>query len=403
MCALLHLSSSSVLTSVVSARASTTDLSAFVYSPSVHTPRPRQHAGSTSSWLSSPTATPASAPPWEYSPSIPSPNPAYTRPRSVSPAANLPSAGPTPKAGKKGSTFTAHTALTYSTPGSALQSPGGSIIAGYEPDPFHPMPRSYESLTSYPLSPSQTATSSRIDLVPGPSGIAFRPEEKLTLSGKISSTWTLESYHSAQEFTTPDPKGWRAPPPPPMPCDMPLPPTPRAVRNEAVYGWHGKDSMELLIGEREWVEVEADGDGLDGWGKGGKGVGSAALICVIACYVRLAERTTLIAGFHHSPSCGRSDRCQPDPLPCRPSLTNADAHPRLLHVAIPNPNNSAQCKRLDQINLDTPFSRPDERSRALHTSRDLTKAHPCRKAREYRSGTNDEPPRTQTIRYELWL
>ena len=46
------------------ARASTTYLSAFSYSPQVHTPkyRPNHPRGSPSSWLSSPTASPESIP-----------------------------------------------------------------------------------------------------------------------------------------------------------------------------------------------------------------------------------------------------------------------------------------------------------------------------------------------------
>jgi len=52
-----------------------------------------------------------------------------------------------------------------------------------------------------------------------------------------------------------------------------------------VFDLPGKDSTEMLIGEKEWVTVEADGDGLDGWGSGGKGTGVLAVIGVLVCYV----------------------------------------------------------------------------------------------------------------------
>jgi len=41
----------------------------------------------------------------------------------------------------------------------------------------------------------------------------------------------------------------------------------------------------MLVAERDWVEVEADGDGLEGWGRGGKGVGLIAVLGVVVCYV----------------------------------------------------------------------------------------------------------------------
>ena len=269
------------------ARASTTYLSAFSYSPQVHTPkyRPNHPRGSPSSWLSSPTASPESIPPWSYSPSIPSPKQVITRPRSQSPTP-VTDAGPTPRAPIKGSQptpFSAYSRTLTSTPGSALRSPGGSIIAGYEPDPFHPLPRSFESLTSYPLSPSQMATTSRVNLTCGT--FAFVPEEKASTTGKGSSTWTLESYHAEKEMKTPDPKSRRAPPPPPIPMGMPLPPTPSLARPESMFDLPRADLGELPMGEKEWVEVKAGGDGLDGWGLGGKGVGVMAVGCVTVCWV----------------------------------------------------------------------------------------------------------------------
>lgn len=192
-----------------------------------------------------------------------------------------------------------------STPGSALRSAGGSILGGYEPDPFHPMPRSFESLTSYLLSPSQLATTSRTTLG---GNIAFVPEEKASLTGR-SSSWTLESWYSARERKTPDPKDRRAPPPPPMPCDMPLPPTPTASRSEAVFDWQGKDSMELLVGEKDWVEVERGGEGMDGWGRGGRGVGFEAVFGVMICYVSSKTGSQLMRQASTVPllANGRSD------------------------------------------------------------------------------------------------
>lgn len=181
-----------------------------------------------------------------------------------------------------------------------LTSPGGSILGGYEPDPAHPIPRGFASLTSYPLSPGQidavgrSRTSSAARAARSGEAIAFIPEERHSEDPR-ESTWTLETYYSATDapFTpgrnnssTPA-TGRRAPPPPPMPVDMPLPPTPTATRSETAVEWgpHAKESREFLIGERDWVEVDLDVDGLDGWSRQGRGVGVVALLGVVAAYV----------------------------------------------------------------------------------------------------------------------
>jgi hypothetical protein len=74
-----------------------------------------------------------------------------------------------------------------------------------------------------------------------------------------------------------------------MPVDMPLPPTPTAARSETAVEWgpYAKESREFLIGERDWVEVDSDVDGLDEWSRQGRGVGVIALLAIMACYVSL--------------------------------------------------------------------------------------------------------------------
>ena len=81
----------------------------------------------------------------------------------------------------------------------------------------------------------------------------------------------------------------RAPPPPPIPMDLPLPPTPTATSHSpTITVWDGKESAEYLLGEREWVEVDSNGDGVDGWSKEGKGVGIVAVITVLLNFVGMA-------------------------------------------------------------------------------------------------------------------
>ncbi|WVQ76682.1 hypothetical protein IAR50_006356 [Cryptococcus sp. DSM 104548] len=244
--------------------------------------------------------------------SFPSPEPAVTRPRSpTSPAfdANLPRPGQVQGAAVKASDSTAYT-HTLSSIGSPLRSPDNSIIAAYSPDPFRPLPRGFESLSSYPLSPSQMAGKSRASLVATRAigsvddPVTCVPVERVSAKG--SSTWTLESCPPASgptasgttlvEAKTLDrrqsrikPIDLRAPPPPPMPANMPLPPTPTFARSSTLWnmssGAAGKDSMELLMGgdEREWVAVESNTEALQSWGRGGRGVGLVAVAGSICC------------------------------------------------------------------------------------------------------------------------
>lgn len=224
------------------------------------------------------------------------------------------------------------TMLSQYTTGT-MASPGGSIVAAYEVDPTNPLPpRHFGSLASFPLSPEQMAKmeseegGSRVSLATrlahSQDAITFVPQNR-SVSGAGSSTWTLGSYHSAMErqsnqyddadtseiiepvtpahqkrgarklktplnVATP-----RAPPPPPMPTDMPLPPTPTVARSESAADWQNsstilpKESTEWLMNERErdWVEVDGEVDGMEGWGEQGKGVGVLSLILVILCYV----------------------------------------------------------------------------------------------------------------------
>lgn len=199
----------------------------------------------------------------------------------------------------KGSTSTiadrsmnASTFALTSTPGSAIRSAGGSIIGSYSPDPFQPVPRGFESLASFPLSPEQMASQTSLAARTAHSALTFVPSERITSSASASrvnsSTWTLETYHSAQEdFTTPAKQIRRAAPPPPMPVGMPLPPTPTAARSETVFDLSEgqKGSMEMLMGEKDWVEVDCGVEGIKSWGKGGTGVGTVGVLGMIACYV----------------------------------------------------------------------------------------------------------------------
>lgn len=276
-------------------------MSAFSYSPSFQTPQSKLRAksqtenGSPTSWLSSPSATPTTIPEWTYSPgdSVTTPASAVTRERSRSPSPipdipNLPQPHAEQPQTAKSSATTMYT-TSMSTPDSGMRSIGGSVLGEYSPDPFHPMPRNFQSLSSYPISPSQfpvspenVATQSRTSLVSralqSAEALAFEPEER------TPSTFTLETYHSASDFVTPASKR-RPPPPPPMVPDMPLPPTPTFARSETLFDWPGKDSTEMLMGERDWVEVVGGEGVVSEWGKDGMGVGALALITVLVCFV----------------------------------------------------------------------------------------------------------------------
>lgn len=160
------------------------------------------------------------------------------------------------------------------------------MLGEYSPDPFHPMPRNFQSLSSYPISPSQLPTPEQgagrsqatllSNALRSADTLAFVPEER------TNSTFTLNTHPSASDFITPDRR--RAPPPPPMPTHMPLPPTPTFARSETLFDWPHKESTEMLMGERDWVEVVGDGTEA-GWGRDGKGVGIVALITVLVCFV----------------------------------------------------------------------------------------------------------------------
>jgi hypothetical protein len=286
-------------------------VSAFSYSPgSDHeTDSPRDTEDSPNdSWLTEPTRTQSSIPSWNYSPSISSPEPARIRSRSPSPCPdlehnlhnlhNLPQPASVPIGNApKGSTSTiadrsvnASTFALTSTPGSAIRSAGGSIIGAYSPDPFQPVPHGFESLASFPLSPEQMASQSSLAARTAHSALTFVPSERITSSASRvnSSTWTLETYHSGQEdFKTPAKQIRRAAPPPPMPVGMPLPPTPTAARSETVFELSEgqKGSMEMLMEEKDWVEVDRGVEGIKSWGKGGTGVGTVGVLGMIAFYV----------------------------------------------------------------------------------------------------------------------
>jgi hypothetical protein len=77
-----------------------------------------------------------------------------------------------------------------------------------------------------------------------------------------------------------------------MPVGMPLPPTPTAARSETVFdlseGQGQKGSMEMLMGEKDWVEVGRGVEGIKSWGKGGTGgtgVGTVGVLGMVVCYV----------------------------------------------------------------------------------------------------------------------
>ncbi|WWD21923.1 hypothetical protein CI109_106411 [Kwoniella shandongensis] len=311
-----------------SARTSTTNLTTPEATPSA-----LHDLNNDQSWLSEPTNTPSTISAWSF-PSTPETAITRDRTRSPSPSPvslpvmerhhdpNLPQPGQTRVQQLiKSSDTTAYTRTLTSTPGSAIRSPGGSIIAGYSPDPSHPLPRGFESLTSYPLSPSQMESRTSLGLG---SRVGLRSVDELTcvpverVSAKGSSTWTLQSYHSPSAsasastglndpsaYKTPESKsksrshltlvgtGDRRPPPPlPMPMAMPLPPTPTFARSSTLWelssdgGDDNKGSMEMLMAERDWVEVglEEGEEGLEGWGRDGKGVGVVAVLTTLVCY-----------------------------------------------------------------------------------------------------------------------
>ncbi|WVQ97472.1 hypothetical protein IAU59_004586 [Kwoniella sp. CBS 9459] len=267
------------------------------------------------SWLSEPTNTPSSISAWSFPPT---PEPAITRARSPSPSTlplsptedgrdpNLPRPGQKRINQIKASDTTMYTHTSSGTP-------GGSILADYSPDPFHPLPRAFESLTSYPISPSgldsRVSLATRSAALRSGDTLACVPVQKVNDRG--SSTWTLQTYHSPQQgqtgtgvpdtdsFKTPDHRTTRAikamstdrraPPPPPLPVDMPLPPTPTLARSSTLFDLNGdsaKGSMELLMGgpEKDWVEVAWEEDALEDWGRGGKGVGVLAVAGIVLCY-----------------------------------------------------------------------------------------------------------------------
>lgn len=215
---------------------------------------------------------------------------------------------------KSSDTMTYYGTLT-STPGSAICSPDGSMLAAYSPDPFRPMPRGFESLTSYPIFSSQLAES-RVSLAPSEvttvSMDAIRNVPVEMVSAKRSSTWTTQNYRSVTQPTasgptlanslnvqTPDARarsrisvtGHRAPPPPPIPSNMPLPPTPTFARSSTLWelssSIQGKESMEMLLGGEEgvWVPVDEQVAGAERWGVSGRGLGIVAVAGNVACFV----------------------------------------------------------------------------------------------------------------------
>ncbi|WVW78895.1 hypothetical protein I302_100858 [Kwoniella bestiolae CBS 10118] len=251
------------------------------------------------SWLSEPTNTPSSISAWSFPPSPASPQPAITRARSPSPSTvplspdgegrdpNLPKPGER-RLPVKPSDSTTYTHTIGST------SPGmGSILGDYSPDPFHPLPpRGFASLSEYPVSPdnlqSQSSLITRVAALQSADSLG----NGIVPVKKGSSTWTLQS---ADAYKTPDAKTSRArkvvstaerraPPPPPMPVDMPLPPTPTLARSSTLFEVQGKDSMEMLLGNGDWVEVEREEEALEDWRRGGRGVGMVAVAGVVICY-----------------------------------------------------------------------------------------------------------------------
>ncbi|OXG22434.1 hypothetical protein C361_03096 [Cryptococcus neoformans Tu259-1] len=282
-------------------------------SSSHHLSPDHQDISSEGSWLSHDTNSQSTISEWSF----PSPEPAITRPRSLaSPAinANLPKPGQTRMpGGLKSSDTTAYTGTLTSTPGSAICSPDGSMLAAYSPDPFRPMPRGFESLTSYPISSSQLGES-RVSLAPSRVTTLMDTAGNVPVemaSAKQSSTWRTQNYQSfnqpmasgttlanSLDLKTPDAKSrshisvtdHRAPPPPPIPSNMPLPPTPMFARSSTLWEMsssiQGKESMEMLLGGEEgvWVPVDEQVAGAERWGVSGRGVGIVAVAGNVACF-----------------------------------------------------------------------------------------------------------------------
>lgn len=280
-------------------------ISAFSFSPtpSMQTPRPRHNRRSSAfndtptSWLTSPSATPHTLPSWEHTPNIATPQVAHTRQRASSsvPPASLPRPIQPARAGRyKTSAATTMTASTFA-------SPGGSILAGYDPDPAQPVPpRGFASLTSFPLSPDE------MEMVGGSpmsgtqrhgrdgDAFAFIPEERDEQDPRASS-WTLATYCSGSSApVTPSRNGSLtsmtgrgAPLPSSVPVHIPLPPTPALARKDSAATWgpHAKESRECLMGERDWVEVDGAVEAMDEWSRGGRGVGFLAIVGALVCYV----------------------------------------------------------------------------------------------------------------------
>ncbi|WWD00153.1 hypothetical protein V866_007061 [Kwoniella sp. B9012] len=259
------------------------------------------------SWLSEPTNTPSSISAWSFPPSPASPQPAITRNRSPSPSSvplspdeegrdpNLPRPGERrlPVRPSDSTTYTHTIGSSSTSPGSRLVD--ASILGDYSPDPFHPLPpRGFASLTSYPVSPdqlqSQSSLITRVAALQSGDSLA----NGIVPVKKGSSTWTLQSA-GADAYKTPDHKisrtrkvlstaERRAPPPPPMPVDMPLPPTPTLARSSTLFEAQGKDSMDMLLGNSDWVEVEREEEALEDWGSGRRGVGLVAVAGIVLCY-----------------------------------------------------------------------------------------------------------------------
>ncbi|WWC59032.1 uncharacterized protein I303_101578 [Kwoniella dejecticola CBS 10117] len=254
------------------------------------------------SWLSEPTNTPSSLSEWSFPDSPASPQPAITRKRSSSPL-NLPLSpvdhARNPKSSRPGGDRSPVMPdnIVNSTPGPGSGSLiDASILGDYSPDPFHPLPRGFQSLTSFPVSPehaqSRSSLLTRVTALQSGETLAMVPVER------GSSTFTLQSYHSSaahDSYKTPDAKvakgkkvlstaERRAPLPPPMPVDMPLPPTPTLARSSTLFEIQNKDSMELLMGNGDWVDVEREQETLQNWGRQGRGVGAVAVVACLVCY-----------------------------------------------------------------------------------------------------------------------
>lgn len=188
------------------------------------------------------------------------------------------------------------------------------MLAAYSPDPFRPMPRGFESLTSYPISSSQLGES-RVSLAPSRVTTPMDATGNVPVemaSAKQSSTWRTQNYQSfnqpmasgttlanSLDLKTPDAKSrshisvtdHRAPPPPPIPSNMPLPPTPMFARSSTLWEMsssiQGKESMEMLLGGEEgvWAPVDEQVAGAERWGVSGRGVGIVAVAGNVACFV----------------------------------------------------------------------------------------------------------------------